>query len=71
MNSFSERLRELRQKRGISQRVLSGLCGFSSSMIGLYEAGKAEPTADALIKIADCFGVSTDYLLGRENKIYN
>lgn len=67
MNIFPERLRELRQKRGISQNVLSGLCGFTASTINRYEAGKVEPTASRLIKIADFFCVSVDYLLGREN----
>ena len=63
---FPERLRRLRERRRISQRVLSELCGLSKNMISVYERGEVEPTASVLEVLADCFDVSVDYLLGRE-----
>ena len=63
---FPERLRRLRERRRISQRVLSERCGLSKNMISVYERGEVEPTASVLEALADCFGVSVDYLLGRK-----
>lgn len=62
---FAVRLCKLREGRRISRRTLSELCGLSKNMISVYERGEAEPTASALIALADCFGVTVDYLLGR------
>lgn len=65
---FPERLRRLRERKGISQRVLSERCGLSKNMISVYESGEVEPTANVIREIAECFGVSSDYLLGiKEN----
>lgn len=64
-STFPRRLQKLRERRRISRRVLSELCGLSKNMIAIYERGEMEPTASAVIQIADYFGVSTDYLLGR------
>lgn len=62
-----ERLIQLRQTHGWTQRELARLCSFSESLIRKYEAGISEPTADSLSVLADTLGVSTDYLLGRTN----
>ena len=61
---FRQRLRGLRENRRISCKVLSELCGLSSDAIRRYECGEAEPSLASLIRIADFFDVSTDYLLG-------
>ncbi|MEA4955745.1 MAG: helix-turn-helix transcriptional regulator [Pseudoflavonifractor sp.] len=66
MINFSNQLRKLRERRHISRRVLSELCGLSKNMIAIYERGDLEPTASVVIQIANYFDVSTDYLLGRE-----
>lgn len=63
---FPNRLRQLRERRGLSRRTLSELCGLSKNMIALYERGEAVPSAEAVCLLADYFDVSTDYLLGRE-----
>lgn len=63
--AFPQRLQRLRERKRISRRVLSELCGLSKNMIAIYERGEMEPTASAVVQIADYFGVSTDYLLGR------
>ena len=63
-NGFPRRLQMLREKRRLSRRTLAELCG---NMIGMYERGEKAPSVDALVRLADYFGVSTDYLLGRKN----
>ena len=65
---FRQRLQQLREKKRISRRVLSELCGLHSNAVGRYERGEDEPTLHSLVAIADYFGVTVDYLAGRENK---
>ena len=65
--AFPQRLQTLHEKRRLSRRTLAELCGLSKNMISLYERGEKAPSVDALINLADFFGVSTDYLLGRKN----
>ena len=59
------RLRELRQNRYITIKELSRIMGISESAISLYEHGKRQPDYETVIKFADYFNVSVDYLLGR------
>lgn len=63
---FRQRLQQLRERKRISRRVLSGLCGLSSDAVRRYERGEAEPTMSSLIALAEYFDVSVDYLVGRE-----
>lgn len=63
---FPRRLRELRERKRISRRVLADFCQLSKSAVARYEKGECEPTASAICRIADYFEVSADYLLGRE-----
>lgn len=65
---FRQRLQMLREKRRISRKVLSELCGLSSDAIRRYERGEAEPRIDSLILIADFFEVTTDYLIGKTDE---
>ncbi len=65
MMSFGNRLRQLREDRGLSQLDLSKHLNIANSTLSLYEAGKREPDYDTLQRLADYFDVSTDYLLGR------
>lgn len=62
---FPRHLRELRQKRRISQRMLSELCGFSKNMIGRYEAGERLPSIDTAALLAGVLDTSMDWLCGR------
>lgn len=67
-NEFPQRLRKLRERRGISGRVLSERCGLSKNMVSAYEHGKYEPTASVIKTLAEQLDVTTDYLLGlKEN----
>ena len=62
-----ERLKELREKRHITQVRLSIATEVSQETISAYESGKAMPSADTLVKLADFLNTSTDYLLNRIN----
>ena len=59
------RLKELRTKKGISQLRLATELNTTQNTISRYETGEREPGIDELIKIADYFNVSVDYLIGR------
>ena len=64
-----ERISELAKKQGISVPQLSENLGLSRNAI--YQWKTSSPKADTLQKVADYFGVSTDYLLGRETPATN
>ena len=59
------RLKELRQKHNISQLKLAMDLSMNQNTISRYETGEREADYKTLIKIADYFNVSVDYLLGR------
>lgn len=69
MSEFSARLRRLREEqRPIrSMAAVSELCGLERGAVRRYERGERAPTMDALIALADYYGVSLDYLTGRSN----
>ena len=60
------RLRELRKENKMSQEDLGKLIGVSKVSVSGYENGTRIPSLDVLYGILDVFGVSADYLLGRE-----
>lgn len=59
------RLKEIRKSKGISQLKLAIDLNTSQNTISRYETGDREPGINELIKIADYFNVSVDYLLER------
>lgn len=62
------RIRQLRKERGLSITKLAETIGSSYQSLQRYEAGKRDPSIQVLIKLADFFGVTVDYLIGREPK---
>lgn len=64
MEKFSERLKELRLEKELSQIQLAKETGLSHGAIGFWETEKRIPNALAIITLAKYFGVTTDYLLG-------
>ena len=66
--TIGERLRILRKEQCITQQQLADQAGISRSNINTWESGKSLPLPDGLIALADCFGCSIDYLLGRESE---
>lgn len=67
MAHLSERLKEMREHKGLTQRGLAKELNVSPSAIALYETNRRHPDNDMLKKIADHFNTSVDYLLGRTN----
>ena len=63
---FQARLRMARKRKGISAEVASELCGLSPPMVSRYECGESVPKVSALCDLADIYGVSADFLLGRD-----
>jgi transcriptional regulator with XRE-family HTH domain len=63
--TFGQNVRQMRERRGIRQNVLSQLCGFSSNKIGLFERGRLQPSLKDAEMVADYFEVSLDALAGR------
>lgn len=61
------RLKELRKAKGLSQQRLATDLNTNQNTISRYETGEREPGISELIKIADYFHVSVDYLIGRSN----
>lgn len=58
------RLRELRREKGLTMKQFGSFFGLAESTISQYETGKRQPDNDALVKFANYFGVTIDYLLG-------
>lgn len=61
------RLKEIRKAKGISQLKLAMDLNANQNTISRYETGQREPSINELIKIADYFNISVDYLLERTN----
>ena len=60
---FGMRIALLRASNGWSQAELARRIGVSASAVGMYEQGRREPSLDLVIRLANEFSVSTDYLL--------
>lgn len=65
MPKFSERLKELRIDKGLTQQQLANATGISQNAIAFWENEKRIPIIIAVVKLADYFNVSVDYLVGR------
>lgn len=61
------RIKYLRQLNNMTQRELADKLSVSMQNVSKYELGGLEPGLDLLVRIADVFDVSVDYLLGRSN----
>lgn len=61
------RIRELREDRDLRQLDVSNATGIDQRTLSNYETEKTSPDSYAIIKLADFFDVSADYLLGRSN----
>lgn len=65
MNKFAERLKEVRLDAGKNRATLARELNVSERLISYWENGKRECDFDTLLRLADLFGTSVDYLLGR------
>lgn len=60
------RIRDLREDRDLRQSDVAEATGIDQRTLSNYETGKTSPDSFALIKLADFFDVSADYLIGRD-----
>ena len=67
-SALNENIRELRLAHGISQVEFAGKLCVTKQCVSNWENDNVLPSIEMLQRIADFFSVSTDYLLGRENK---
>jgi len=65
---LSVRLRQLRLDKRLRQDQVARLVGVSKGAISAYETDIRQPSYDVLIRLANLYRVSTDYLLGRQDK---
>ncbi|MGN0501617.1 MAG: helix-turn-helix domain-containing protein [Ruminococcus sp.] len=68
MVDFGNRLKELRLNAGLSQKQLADKLWITKATVSYYELSERNPSPEILIKIAKVFHVTTDYLLGIEDK---
>lgn len=59
------RLKFLREEKGLFQSEIAKILGVSTAAVGFYENEKRDMSPDTIIKLANYFDVSTDYLLGK------
>jgi len=63
-SDFGENLKSLRKSRDLTQKDFGARVGLSKAVVSKYENGMGYPSFDMLVRIAQYFGVTTDYLLG-------
>ena len=64
---LSKRIKNLREKSGLSQQKLADMLGVTQQAVAKWEGDKAEPDTSMLVKISNIFNVSLDYLLCKTN----
>ena len=65
IKGLADRLKELRQKLNLSQKDVATYLELSPSIISGYETGERTPNASIIIRLADLYHCSTDYILGK------
>ena len=66
---YYPRLRDLREDHDLVQKQVAAVLGIDQRVYSNYETGKREIPTRLLVKLAELYGTSTDYLLGRTNRI--
>lgn len=65
---IAQRIKELRNEKGLCQRQVAEMVGCSQSMITRWEKEECEPTASAILRLAETFDCTCDYLLGKTDE---
>ncbi len=60
------RIRELRKRSGLTLDELSAKLDVSRATLGFWEQGRYQPSNEMLLRLSDTFGVSVDYILGKD-----
>lgn len=66
---FGDRLRELRKCKNLTQEEIGSLCNVGKATISNWENNLTDPPIEIIIKLANYFGVSIDYLLGNDKNL--
>ena len=66
MYSMPEKLKKLRLEKRLKQYQVAEIVGVNASVISAYESGLRQPSYDVLLKLANLYHVSLDYLFGRD-----
>ena len=70
MNLLNDRIRQLRMESGISQVEMAKMLCVSIQSVSNWENDNIQPSIEMLVKIAKLFSVSTDFLLGQDNRTF-
>jgi len=65
---FGKRLREMREKKGLTQAELAKIASLGESTISFYESGKREPNYEVLVALADILDTTPNYLITGKNE---
>lgn len=68
MVNFGEKLRTLRTQAGMTQTALAKRLNVTKSVVSYYELQERMPSPEVLVRLADIFHVTTDYLLGLDHR---
>ena len=63
---LANQMKKLRNQKGLTQQELADFLHVSKGTVGMWETGRREPNTEILSDLADFYGVTVDYLLGRE-----
>lgn len=63
-----ERIRDIRDKNGLTQEELAQKMSITRSSVNAWEMGISMPSPENLVRLSDIFNVSTDYILGVDNR---
>ncbi len=64
---YFRRIRDLREDRDLTQKEVAHLLGIQQTVYSRYERGAQNIPLEHLLRLADYYNVSTDYMLGRTN----
>lgn len=67
--SYTERMKDLREDRDLNQEMIAEALGIKQTVYSRYETGRAKMPIHHLIKLADYYKTSTDYILGLTDEI--
>ena len=67
-SAFAETLSNMRREKGLSQRRVAADLGISQALLSHYENGAREPKLEFVVKVCDYYGVTADFILGRNKQ---
>lgn len=65
--TYDQRLRELRNEKGVTQKEVAAYLGLTTKAYCFYELGKREPSIGTLIKLCDYYNTTADFIIGRSD----